>query len=313
MNTELLQKYIVGDANVEETKLVAEWINASDENRREYMAQRKLYDIALWRTSESIDDESLESRRWSVKMILRETVKIAALLAIAFSLSYFWFNRNATTSKESLQSIYAPAGQRTEIHLSDGTRVWLNSCSRLTYSDKFVGKYRRVKLDGEAYFIVSKNKEKPFIVQTNRYDINVLGTEFNVIAYPTDKEWRTSLLNGRVEITDRRGADKMVLSPNDVAYLDNGVLCKTVIDDDNVFKWREGLLCFTNLSIHEMVHKLELYYDVKIIVHNSRMMNKYYTGKFRIGDGIEHVLNVLKLDNKFTFTKDEDRNLITIY
>ena len=110
-------------------------------------------------------------------------------------------------------------------------------------------------MEGEAYFIVSKNKEKPFIVQTNRYDIKVLGTEFNVTAYPADKEWETSLLNGCVKITDRGGVEKMLLRPNDVAYLDGAGLRKTVIGDDNEFMWRKGLLCFTDLSIHGRKHK----------------------------------------------------------
>lgn len=312
MNTELLQKYISGDANIDETELVVKWINASNENRREYMAQRKLYDIALWRTSDLEQDELLGNRKRPAKIMFREILKIAALLAIAFSLSYLWFNGKDSASGELLQSVYTPAGQRTEIHLPDGTHVWLNSCSRLTYSNKFIGKYRRVKLEGEAYFIVSKNKEKPFIVQTNRYNIKVLGTEFNITAYPADKEWKTSLLNGCVKITDRSGVEKMMLKPNDVGYLDGARLRKTVVNDDNEFMWRKGLLCFTDLSIHEMVHKLELYYDVKIIIHNSRMMNKYYTGKFRIGDGIEHVLSVLKLDNKFSYTYNEDNKLIII-
>lgn len=313
MDIKLLQKYIAGNADKSETQQVVEWMKLSDDNRREYMAQRKLYDIALWRTQRSDDEESAPARRWTIGMVLKETLKIAAVIAIVFSATYFWMDSERQHEEESLQSVYAPSGQRTEIRLPDGTKVWLNSCSRLTYSDKFVGNYRRVKLDGEAYFIVSKNKEKPFIVQTNRYNINVLGTEFNVTAYPTDKEWRTSLLNGCVRITDRSGVNKMLLYPNDVAYLENGVLHKTVIGDDNMFKWREGLLCFTNLSIQEMVRKLELYYDVKIVVHNVAMTNKCYTGKFRIGDGIDHVLDVLRLDNKFTFIKDEDRNLITIY
>lgn len=313
MEIKLLQKYIAGDAEEYEAQQVIAWINESDDNRREYMAQRKLYDIALWRTDAATGEDELPSaRRWTVKMVLKETLKIAAVSAVAFIAAYFWMNKQTTSPSESLQAIYAPAGQRSEIQLSDGTRVWLNSCSRLTYSDRFVGNQRRVKLEGEAYFIVTKNKEKPFIVETNQYNIKVLGTEFNVSAYPNDKEWKTSLLNGKVDITDRAGNSLMLLQPHTEAYLKDGSLVKSDFNTTEAFSWRKGLLSFTNLSMSEMVRRFELYYGIHIVVNNRRLLGNSYTGKFFIGDGIEHALDVLKMDKKFTYTYDTDKSLITI-
>src|SRR5574344_1615532 len=156
MDIKLLQKYIAGNADKSETQQVVEWMKLSDDNRREYMAQRKLYDIALWRTQRSDDEESAPARRWTIGMVLKETLKIAAVIAIVFSATYFWMDSERQHEEESLQSVYAPSGQRTEIRLPDGTKVWLNSRSSLTYSNQFIGDFRKVKLNGEAYFIVTK-------------------------------------------------------------------------------------------------------------------------------------------------------------
>lgn len=312
MDIKLLQKYIAGNADKSETQQVVEWMKLSDDNRREYMAQRKLYDIALWRTQRSDDEESAPARRWTIGMVLKETLKIAAVIAIVFSATYFWMDSERQHEEESLQSVYAPSGQRTEIRLPDGTKVWLNARSSLTYSNQFIGDFRKVKLNGEAYFIVTKNKEKPFIVQTGTYNIKVLGTEFNVSAYHSSGEWRTSLLNGKVEIDDNQGQSLMQLEPNTEASLENGRLVKSAINTTEAFAWRRGLLSFTKLPMAEMVKKFELYYGVRIVVNNKRLLSNIYTGKFFIGDGIEHALDVLKIDNNFNYKYDTDKCLITI-
>lgn len=310
MEAKLLQKYIEGNADVDEERKVTEWISASDDNRRRYMAQRKLYDISLWNTTD--DTEKLMSAKYSMRVIVREVLKVAAVIAIVATATYYIMSLKYSATDDAMQSIYTPAGQRTEIRLADGTQVWLNACSRLTFPGSFSGSTRRVKLDGEGYFIVAKNKKKPFIVETNRYDIKVLGTEFNVSAYSSNAEWKTSLLNGKVAITDRNGADKMFLEPNTMAYLIGGKLQKGVINSNLEFMWRKGLMCIENLSLEQVAERLKLYYDVDIIVHNRRATDNFYTGKFRINDGVEHVLEVLRLDHKFTYTYDADKNLIII-
>ena len=194
--------------------------------------------------------------------------------------------------------------------LADGTKVWLNSRSRLTFPGSFEGDTRNVKLDGEGYFSVKSDAGHPFIVETNRYDVRVLGTEFNVIAYANDSVWETSLLKGRVEVL-AQGVD-VALKPDTKLSLQGNKLVKGNIEEMDYFRWREGLICFHNISLKEMMEKLELYYGVRIVVNNRNILRNHYTGKFRTGDGIEHVLRVLKLSNKFTYTKDDETNTITI-
>lgn len=313
MNFELLQKYIAGNATDSEKQRVTEWIQESPENMREYMAQRKLHDIALWRTKPKAEEEKLEKKGFALHAVWREAVKIAAVVAIVLLGGHYWAARHHIPEAGVLQSIYVPAGQRVELMLADGTKVWLNSRSTLTFPGNFNGDIRNVKLDGEGYFAVAKNAEQPFIVETNRCSVKVLGTEFNVTAYSTDSIWETSLLEGSVEIMIPGSATgNMRLEPNTMASLKGNRLVKGRIKESDYFLWREGLLCFNNISVRDMIEKLKLYYGVDIVVNNTRILENHYTGKFRTKDGVEHVLRVLRLNNKFTYTKDDEKNVITI-
>ncbi|MDE5710295.1 MAG: DUF4974 domain-containing protein, partial [Bacteroides sp.] len=103
------------------------------------------------------------------------------------------------------------------------------------------------------------------------------------------------------------------LEPNTTARLEGGRLVKGGIENPNHFLWREGLICFNNITVGDMFKKLELYFGVNIDVKNDRILKNRYTGKFRTSDGVEHVLKVLRLRNKFTYTKDDETNVITIH
>ena len=313
MNPELLQKYIAGNATEVEKQRVTGWIQENPENMREYMAQRKLHDMALWRTEPVAEENSRERKHFSLRGICMESAKIAAVLAIVLLGTHYWTGKHQVPEDKTWQSIYVPAGQRAELMLADGTKVWLNSRSTLTFPGSFKGDIRNVKLDGEGYFAVTKNVEQPFIVETNKCNVKVLGTEFNVMAYAADSVWETSLLEGAVEIlVPGSNNSGMRLEPNTMASLKGNRLVKGRIKEADYFLWREGLLCFNDISVRDMIEKLKLYYGVDIVVNNTRILKNRYTGKFRTKDGVEHVLKVLRLNNKFTYTKDDETNVITI-
>ena len=281
---------------------------------REYMAQRKLHDIALWRTEPVKTENKQLKKHFTLRTLWIETAKIAAIFAVVLLGTYYWSEKHQAEQSESLQSIHVPAGQRAELMLADGTKVWLNSLSTLTFPGHFNGDIRNVKLDGEGYFAVTKNEKQPFIVETNKCNVKVLGTEFNVMAYAADSIWETALLEGAVEIlSPGTTMNGMKLEPNTMASLKGNKLIKGRIKDPEHFLWREGLICFNNVSVKDMLEKLKLYYGVDIIVNNTKILNNRYTGKFRTGDGVEHVLRVLRLNNKFTYKKDDEKNVITIY
>lgn len=315
MNQEILHRYIAGEATQEEKEDIARWLDADKKNMKEFLAQRKLYDISIWQQEPAPaakGDSPLANKRRTLRSIVIEFSKIAAIFIIAFSVLYSFFINKEDVDPVSMQTIFVPAGQRAELTLTDGTKVWLNAKTTFTFPNKFTANNRHVILDGEGYFDVTKNPDKPFIVNTAHYDIKVLGTEFNVTAYSVSSVFETSLLKGAVEVFSPAKNVKVSLQPHMRTYEENGILKKDTIKHKNYFLWKEGLICFYDEPVDKMIEKLQLYYDVKIDVQNKSLLKNRYSGKFRTKDGVEHVLKVLQLNNKFSYEKDNDRNLITI-
>lgn len=306
--TELLQRYIKGEVSEEEKRRIMLWLDESPENRREFMALRKLHDISLWQTY-SEENHSVHKKRFPLRKLTIEILKIAAILLIGF-----FGTRLVQTRPDTLhmQTIHVPAGQRAEITLADSTHVWLNACSTLKFPEHFNSDTRQVELDGEGYFCVRHDEDTPFIVHTTKYAVRVLGTEFNVKAYSNTPLFETALIKGSVEIGFPDWKHRLQLKPREIARVVNGKLEKSTIRNYDYFKWKEGLFCFENESIRELIKKLELYYDTRIEIRQPSLLQYSYSGKFRIQDGIEHVLKVLQLKHRFTYTKDDDKNLITI-
>lgn len=301
-------KYIKGETTPEEREKVVRWLDEDPEHIHQYRSLRKLYDISLWSPIEESQQEEKQTR--TLKPVWIEFLKVAAVILITFLGTKAFFDWKEEPVK--MQTVIVPAGQRAELLLADGTKVWLNSRSKLKFPDRFQKDARNVELDGEGYFEVTHKEEAPFTVHTSRYDVKVLGTEFNVKAYNSKNQFETSLLKGCVEVSDANKSQIVRLRPDEKVISDGSQLIRSVILDKNYFRWKEGLLCLDDESIGGLIDKLELYYDVKIIVQQASLMKYHYSGKFRISDGVEHVLKVLQLKHKFTYTKDEEQNLIII-
>ena len=306
---ELLRRYIRGEVTSEERREVARWLDEDPANMREFLALRKLYDISLWQT----DMDKMPERRSVIRPIRRwafEMLKVAVILVVGFLLAKGILETRPEAV--TMQTIHVPPGQRAELTLADGTEVWLNSGTTLRFPDRFDADRRQVELDGEGYFSVKHDESRPFTVQAGRYAVRVLGTEFNVKAYHDSPLFETALINGSVEISAPGMANNLRLKPDKAASVSDGKVYVAPIRDYNYFKWTEGLLCFEDETIESLMEKLELYYDITIDVRRSALLQHRYTGTFRIKDGIDHVLKVLQLKHRFSYTKDDDKNLIVI-
>lgn len=313
MDKRILQRYVDGNVTADEIEMVVDWLDEDESHVREFMALHKLHDIALLNQSRKLHSASNKNKRFSLRKVAYELAKVAAVFLILWG-GMRLFDSTTLPQEDPIayQTLYVPAGQRAELLLPDSTRVWVNAHSKLVYPVTFEKGVRQVELSGEAYFEVAHNKECPFVVKTSQIDIEVLGTEFNVTAYNDSSDFKVSLVRGCIELQSPRLAQSYRMNEKEHATLREGKLVVTPIPDYDYFKWKDGLICFNDESVATIIEKLELYYDTRIEVHNQRFLKSRYSGKFRTKDGIEQVLKVLQIEHKFSYTKNNDLNLITI-
>ncbi len=216
--------------------------------------------------------------------MLRWSARIAAAVIVAVSCG-FLINEYQYDKLAQLQTVTVPAGQRAQITLADGTKVWLNSESTLSYRSDFGRRDRDVELDGEAYFEVAKNKEIPFYVNTETNQVRVVGTHFNVCAYKGSNEFETTLVEGIVDIYAYDNERPLTrLTKNEFFGSYQGKYKKAVLPSYDYLRWREGLYCFDDSPFSCILTKLEKYYNVKITVENPKVLNYRCTGKFKEQD-----------------------------
>jgi transmembrane sensor len=242
---------------------------------------------------------------------------IAASLLIAFFI-YSILPSDKIKSKSNAQNtVSTKRGSKSKVQLPDGTEVWLNSDSRITYNENFQGSIREVQLVGEAFFDVVRDETRPFIIHTDAIDVKVLGTAFNVRSYADEKNTETSLIRGSVEITLVKSPDKkkIILKPNDKLIVNNNEALavqkenegKTNIPVMTLAKinyekkdssavetlWIKNKLAFDNEMVEDIALKLERWYDVKVIIEDEALNKVRYTGTFE-DESLQQVMTVLQ-------------------
>jgi ferric-dicitrate binding protein FerR (iron transport regulator) len=311
MNQELLTKYLKGISTDQENQQVLSWIEVSDENRREFLKQRRLYDSALWHMQ---DEGAQLAEQKAEPNIFRKWMGIAAMIAILITGTVMVQQSIYRNSHEIYtQVVEVPQGQRVNLTLSDGTRVSLNSNSTLRFPSSFADNRRAVVLDGEGFFEVAHNSNKPFHVITEKCEVKVLGTKFNVLAYSGSEIFETSLVEGSVSVLNRKTDQHTLLEPMEKISLKNNNFVKSEFNSEDDFLWRQGIYVFNNEDLTEVFTKLEQYYQLEIEVKTKDIASKTCTGKFHQKEGIEHIIKVLQKANNFSYTRDEETNTITIY
>ncbi|MDR1676483.1 MAG: FecR domain-containing protein [Tannerella sp.] len=310
---ELFEKYMAGEASQEERECMQQWLEADEKNRKEFVALRTLYDITLAhmpgdrRHVSPLQPADRAARPW------REWLKIAAAILITLTCSHYFFHPAPAKDEATMQTLYVPTGQRAELTLADGTKVWLNSQTTFTFPDCFSTTSREVFLEGEAYFEVTHDETKPFAVHAKSYEIRVLGTEFNVSAYNNPyASFEASLLKGSIEVIFPDSNQTVKITPGYCVYEKDCRLATGSIPDYDHFLWKKGIVSFENERMEDILNQLQLYYDVEIRNENPSIKDLRYTGKFRTKDGIDHVLNVLRIPVGLHYTKDNEANLIQI-
>jgi len=209
--------------------------------------------------------------------------------------------------------IEVPVGQTRQLTLVDGTKVVLGSNTCITVPDKFGKDQRMVELDGEALFTVVEDKTKPFIVKTSKYNINVLGTKFNVYAYSKSNEFETSLIHGSVCIDDgQMDSKKIYLKQSEKAEVSGGNLVKAPMNMADVSHLNNGVYSFEKETVGDVLERLERYYDVTFQVSNASLLASSFSGEFKSKDRMEDALTVMQQSYDFKYKRISE-NITEIY
>ena len=312
MRRDILYKFFEGKASPKEQRLIGQWLDESEKHKEVLVRERMVFDAMI--VSGGITDrQSVQSRKKRTRVVFMELLRVAAVILVMFLVGGYIYVRKMEEIRLANNIVTVPVGQRVNLQLPDGTSVWLNASSEIIYPAYFSGSTREIHLNGEAYFEVEHNASKPFIVHTETLDIKVLGTKFNVEAYKGMEGFTTALMEGSVEVTDRKNKDKSVrLYPAQKVAFRNGELCKSPIDNYDVYRWREGLICFKETRFADLMRQLEKNYGVRILINNEAVKEKVFSGKFRTTDGIDNALRLLQKEGHYTFEWDENKTTVCI-
>lgn len=260
----------------------------------------------------------LNKKTFSVKrktVFRREMWKYAAaasIILVFLSTIYFLLDKPKSDKIIAYNDIFVPKGEIKRVFLPDSTLVFINSDSKFSYAKNFGEKIREVFLEGEAWFDVTHNAKMPFIVHAPENDITVLGTAFNVFAYPNENIFRTSLERGKVSVS-HNNKEAVELKVNQTYFLlknsQQSKICETE-DIQSYSSWKEGKTAFKNQPFSVILRKLERSHNVVFVIQNQRVADCKYTGAFSIGDDINSILEVIKLPTAFEYEIVNDSVII---
>ncbi len=319
---EQLLRYFSGELTVEERLELIHRVENDAQLKAEFIRLQNLSGVSQLTSHSSDRNEGIKHYKIFTARIKRNSqrklfVNIAKYAAIALilitSTVLATLHLSDIVMDSTINTLYVPAGQRAQITLQDGTEVWLNAQSTLKYPSRFSKKNREVEIVGEAFFDVAKDKNRPFIVSSQDIKIDVLGTQFNVYSYPGAGYIQTELIEGSLRVygTDNKSED-IILKPNEqVVIRGNNMIISDISDPDHIL-WKNGIYSFNNERLIVILEKLQLYYDVKIIVEDPEIFNVRYTGKFRQRDGIDEILRILQKIQSFKIERDRENNIITL-
>lgn len=263
----------------------------------------------------SIIDHSQMTRPHRNFMIYGQWKRIAAILALICTISLLIFyaqNRIENEPKVSLVTKTNPGHERSQFQLPDGTRVHLNANSEISYPEKFSDSLRLITLSGEAYFDVVRDKERPFKVNAENVITTVLGTSFNISAYPETGKVRVALVSGKVTVQrDAPNAQSFMISPGEKIIFDQNIDYETISHFDELLEvgWKDGILAFENAGFPEFLSRLEHWYGVEFLVQGKPEDTWQIEGRFD-NESLEEILKGVQFTHDLTYEINEKQVII---
>lgn len=323
----LLAKHKSGEATADELAELNDLLHSGNESAENEIAE-KIWDAPLQPLTEMKPGEELWSR---IEKMVKEPVAksfispritrwiAAAAVITAIVTSTYLIIRQKDSNNTFAQNVITQPNSKKHVVLQDGTNVWLNGNSTLSYNKSFGKKYREVKLVGEAFFDVTKDEQHPFIIHASSINITVKGTAFNVKAFPGQKNVETSLIRGLVEITTLQDPErKILLRPNEKIAVSAEkepvkqtedkteqplfIISKLHVDEKNILPetvWMNSSLSFDNESLEQLAPKLESWFSVTFHI-NDDMKHAHFTGTIT-KETLQQTLDAMKLSSPFAY------------
>lgn len=317
---EIVMRVLQGNQTEEEMHIFLQWYRASPENKDLFFRLKHIYELrkgglnpdeiemeASWdRLREKINmhpslQAKVRSNRY-IRIVRYASAAAIAILLIVAGIRVFHKDHQPVTWVEVCTGTH---NEPQIIQLSDGSSVQLNASSRFRYPEKFNTKAREVYLDGEAYFTVAKHEGHSFVVHTDKQQVSVLGTEFNVLAYSSDPYTITTLVKGKVKLqtfdSESNLRNEVMMHPRQQVYFDKKVneTAVSVIDPTEATSWLKGVYSFKDTSLEEITRRLEKVYGVIIVIPDETYRNEKYTGKFFSYQTIAEIVDILNFKGEF--------------
>lgn len=330
IDNDLLVKYLSGNCSATECEELKNWVELSEENKKHFSEMKNAWTLANLTNLDQETNNTKENYKLLIQKIssVSETenpdapvrfrmpgfLKIAAAILITIGITalvskYVWDKPMVTAFHE----LVVPSGQQAQLTLPDGTKIWLNSKSKLTYPGAFTSDTREVVLDGEGYFQVSHNPEKPFIVKTSHLDVKVLGTSFNITNYSDEDNITLSLETGSISISEQSSAENSLkLKPEEMAVYskkDRNILLSKA--DSEIYKsWLKGQFKFRNLSFEDISRRLGRNFNVEFIFQNESVKKVKYSGSFYNYEPLSQILKIMQTNSAFRYRIVKDKVFI---
>lgn len=348
LNYSLLARYLAGECTGRELEIIKQWLRENPENRKGMKELKQIWETSARKRPVSSDYTGIDGEWDKLKDRLkneegfrghadkrpagskelktpsgysttRHLMRVAAVLLLAGLLgilSYqYWSQSQPEPREQALREISTEKGQRANSTLGDGTRVLLNADSKMTLPSEFASDVRRVFLEGEAYFDVASNPDKPFVIHSREAVVRVMGTSFSVRSYPEDEQVRVVVQEGSVsfEAKDPRSSQKATLTANQLgrySLKSNQIETRQVDDIELYLSWREGYLKFRETPMSEVATELERRYGIEVDFRHPAVKEMSLTALLK-SRSIRNVLDVISVSLDIQYELNESN--VTFY
>lgn len=321
-----ITNHLSGQCTPEESRQLLKLMSEDKGVEKTYKELSKVWAASSLGYFKEKEDESLHSlhvrmaanekpRRSQHKHLWIAAVAASLLLLLAGNV-YLWFSKNSMMQEladsRTPYVISAPATSRTMVTLPDGTNVVLNADSQLSYLRNYGSEERCVTLAGEAIFDVAKDTERPFQVNAGEVKARVLGTKFDITAYPEEDDITVSLFRGKVKLCTNTGST-LTLLPNEQAQFNRktGALKQSTFTNGDIPQWENGDLKFNQMPFSHIARMLEHRFNVSIRVLDSRLSNERFAGSFSQKEGLNDILNDINMEGLYQWSIED--NVVTIW